>query len=221
MGRSRDLARIIADSSGAIAAANLANAVPADGSITTAKLADAAITNAKIAAMAASKLTGQVPDANAPSGSVIQVVQGATSGTASFTSSAVKLFEATITPQFASSSIFVMAMVNIGGGGSDSRYTGLWLRRNGSDIAIGNKGGSAGTNVTAGASGEGNIGGVKATTMLWQDTPGTTSPVTYSVWAQADFIGGGRINYFNRPENLADAMRLWTPSNIVMMEIAG
>jgi hypothetical protein len=65
MGKARDLARVIVDSGGLIAAGNLGNAVPADGSIT----------NAKIASVAASKLTGQVPDANAPSGSIIKVTQ--------------------------------------------------------------------------------------------------------------------------------------------------
>jgi len=49
MGIARNLARVIADNSGAIAAGNLGNAIPADGSITTAKLAANAVTSAKIA----------------------------------------------------------------------------------------------------------------------------------------------------------------------------
>jgi len=52
MGIARNLARVIADNSGAIAAGNLGNAIPADGSITTAKLANDAITTAKLAASA-------------------------------------------------------------------------------------------------------------------------------------------------------------------------
>jgi hypothetical protein len=52
MGIARNLARVIADNSGAIAAGNLGNAIPADGSITTDKLANDAITTAKLAASA-------------------------------------------------------------------------------------------------------------------------------------------------------------------------
>jgi len=48
MGIARNLARVIADNSGAIAAGNLGNAIPADESITTAKLANDAITTAKL-----------------------------------------------------------------------------------------------------------------------------------------------------------------------------
>lgn len=49
MSNARNLARVVAATSGAIAATNLANAVPADGSITTAKLAANAVTDAKLA----------------------------------------------------------------------------------------------------------------------------------------------------------------------------
>ncbi len=52
MGKARDLARVIVDSSGAIAAGNLGNAIPADGSITTAKLANGAVTSTKLDANA-------------------------------------------------------------------------------------------------------------------------------------------------------------------------
>jgi hypothetical protein len=101
MSNARNLARVLADNSGAIAATNLANAVPADGSIT----------NAKIVSVAASKLTGQVADSNAPSGSVIQAVQftstpqnSATSSTA-FVNSGI--IDVPITPQAANSKILI------------------------------------------------------------------------------------------------------------------
>lgn len=46
MSNARNLARLVVNSSGAIDAANLTNAVPADGSITAAKLASgAAVSN--------------------------------------------------------------------------------------------------------------------------------------------------------------------------------
>lgn len=49
MGKARDLARVIVDSGGLIATANLGNAVPADGSITSSKLADGSVLTSKIA----------------------------------------------------------------------------------------------------------------------------------------------------------------------------
>lgn len=48
MGKARNLARLVVDSGGAVDASNLTNAVPADGSISTAKIADSAITTGKI-----------------------------------------------------------------------------------------------------------------------------------------------------------------------------
>lgn len=87
-----------------------------DGVITTADLANGAVTDAKIAAMAASKLTGQVPAGSAVSGSVIQVVNGFTSAavTTSVTNTYIDTgITATITPKFATSKI--MVLVNICG----------------------------------------------------------------------------------------------------------
>jgi hypothetical protein len=49
MGKSRNIARLVVDATGAVDATNLGNAVPADGSITEAKLASDSVTAAKIA----------------------------------------------------------------------------------------------------------------------------------------------------------------------------
>ena len=57
----------------------LANLLNSSGQVDLTTKVVNQLPNANIAAMAASKLTGQVPDANAPSGSVIQVVQGTSS----------------------------------------------------------------------------------------------------------------------------------------------
>jgi hypothetical protein len=86
MSNARNLARVIVDSSGDIAANNLDNAVPADGSITAAKLAasldlssktltypDNSVQSADIASLAAAKVSGQLADSNMASGSVLQV----------------------------------------------------------------------------------------------------------------------------------------------------
>lgn len=196
-----------------------------DGIVTADKIAAGAVTDPKIATIAASKLTGQVPDANAPSGSVIQVVQFSTTATGTVGNTAAQApgpFQATITPISASSKILVQITAHIGMNG-DSRYTGFWVKRNGVDIVVGNKGGNNGTNVSF----TGNFHAANVTPTVVQanfvylDSPNSTSALTYALWWQADFINLNRVNYFNRPEDLSDAMRLWTPSTMVLTEIAG
>jgi hypothetical protein len=49
LGKARNLARLIVDGTGAVDANNLGNAIPADGSITSAKIADGTIATADIA----------------------------------------------------------------------------------------------------------------------------------------------------------------------------
>jgi hypothetical protein len=71
--RARNLARVIADNNGEIAAGNLANAVPADGSITAAKLAaGAAATNIGTGGVSSSMLaSGAVTSAKLAAGSAV------------------------------------------------------------------------------------------------------------------------------------------------------
>lgn len=66
------------------------------------------VPDAKLVALTASKLSGQVPDANAPSGSVIQVVQ-ASAGSASYTNYAsyATFISGSITTTVANSRILV------------------------------------------------------------------------------------------------------------------
>lgn len=71
--------------------------------------------NANIEAMAASKLTGQVPDANAPSGSVINVAYASTS--TQFTNSSSTFagtpLQVTINKQVTNSSILIITSPNV------------------------------------------------------------------------------------------------------------
>jgi hypothetical protein len=81
------------------------------------------VPDAKLVALTASKLTGQVPDANAPSGSVIQVVQASTISAATSSNNSTWIatnLTASITPISASSKILV-----IGQHGSARVHTGL------------------------------------------------------------------------------------------------
>jgi hypothetical protein len=83
-------------------------------------IADSAITNGKIASLAATKLTGQVPDANAPSGSVIQVIQGIGTTISVSSSTPTVVAQANITIQ-QGSKVFITAC-----GDMNPDVTGNW-----------------------------------------------------------------------------------------------
>jgi hypothetical protein len=134
--------------------------------------------NANIEAMAASKLTGQVADANAPSGSVIQVTQGIlTTQTESSAGVGVDVninLSVSITPISSSNKV----MVTLGSLSMVTRATNvvchLWLERS--------IGGGAYSRIT----GIANYVGQDSTdesypTLNYLDSPGTTSSVTYRV----------------------------------------
>jgi hypothetical protein len=131
---------------------------------------DGIITNAKIASMAATKLTGQVPDANAPSGSVIQVVNVTNSTYFSTTSSSPVStgISASITPSSSSSKILVLVAAPFAGSGQASYNPGIYLYRGGSSIAT-----------TAGSR---NIGTSFTACFNYLDSPATTSSTTYSLY---------------------------------------
>jgi hypothetical protein len=141
-----------------------------DGVITTADLANGAITDAKIASMAANKLTGQLPDANAPSGSVIQVVnvQYGTGVSTTSTSYVDTGLSASITPISASSKILVIVSQTITpSSASSAGFASVRLMRGASQIWM-----DARVNA---------IGQFVHTTpnAFVLDSPATTSSVTY------------------------------------------
>jgi len=92
------------------------------------------ITSDNITSLAASKLTGQVPDANAPSGSVVQVVSvvpspiatavaSTGSNTANLTTSnTTLLFSGSITPLSASNKILVLFKSTVDANASGSEF---------------------------------------------------------------------------------------------------
>lgn len=151
--------------------------------------------------LATQPLTGSLPDANAPSGSVIQVVQGTLTTTASTTSSTyiASGLTATITPSSASNKIIVM----VNGGKcyiSASQYIPCTLYRNGSEI------GASARYVV----GEGNPVGTNHS-FCYLDLPSTTSAVTYAIYYRSS---GGATAYFS------DAPSSTGQVNITLMEIA-
>ena len=88
MSKARNLARLIVDSGGAVDAGNLTNAVPADGSITAAKLASgAAASNLGDGSITAVKLASGAAASNLGDGSVtaVKLASGAAVSNIGFT----------------------------------------------------------------------------------------------------------------------------------------
>lgn len=183
--------------------------------------------NANIEAVAASKLTGQVPDANAPSGSVIQVVSTTKTDTFSEvlganTNSSTNCIEVSITPSSASNKILVMVSIN----GSSSYWSGTGagsyqgrLVRSGTNIAIGDTAGSR-NRVTMRA-GAYSTSVEESMSFNHLDSPATTSSVTYGL--RLDNVdNGSQTMYLNRSPNdgNSNVSITRTASSITVMEIA-
>ena len=157
----------------------------ADGAITEAKLGSNAVTTAKInnGAITSAKL-----DSGLALGKIGQVVQTTSTANQTTTSSsfvAVTGMSLSITPTSTSSKIYLTAMQTIGialGGGYGER---LSIFRNGSNLNGKDKGfGSWGTDAS----------GTNATiSMIYLDSPATTSAITYQVYFRSD--GGATVNY--------------------------
>lgn len=141
-----------------------------------------------IADVAASKLTGQVPDANAPSGSVIQVLQ--TIKTDTFTANLGATFaditglSVSITPTSSTSKILVFSTTVIG-----STVNGYWvgarLVRNSTPIFSGDTAGSR-VSLSGNHINNTNNNDARTVTACVLDSPATTSAVTYKMQAYGE-----------------------------------
>lgn len=136
--------------------------------------------NANIEAVAASKLTGTVPDANAPSGSVLQVLQYRFASTFSTSSTSfvdVTGFEVTITPSSSANKILVQ--VHLDAFHPSVLQDEYRVLRNGSDPASISGGrlwfstGYYGSGTTASGS------------TAFLDSPASTSALTYKLQARS------------------------------------
>lgn len=158
-------------------------------------------------------LTGSLPDANAPSGSVIQVVQGVLTTSASMTGTSQTSMglSASITPTSASSKI----LITISGiWGISAGNLAIWrCYRGGSPI-----GGSSWQDSFA--TSQHQTGGATtgmATFLNWcyLDSPATTSSTTYTLYVASD--NAGATIYFNRrPQDSGNT----GVSTMTLMEIA-
>lgn len=121
-------------------------------------------------------VSGALPDANAPSGSVIQVVsQSFAPNTGSTTSTTPQSTGVTLAITPSSSSSKILILVNGGWGYLNGSAGGqyYWLYRNSSDIS-----GIINQNYSS-------ISGVVQTvntSISWVDSPSTTSSTTYTVY---------------------------------------
>lgn len=171
--------------------------------------------------------SGVLADANAPSGSVIQVVQAVKSDT--FTSSAQNIWtdisgmSATITPSSASSKI--MVEISMFGVFWRMGQNGCLLRmlKNGAVAGGGDAAGSRTSSIGTNAIGAVPGGGVPDAgvnfSYKWIDSPATTTALTYKIQFFQDTPANPM--YVNRTINDADN-QLWprTVSTITLTEIS-
>jgi hypothetical protein len=153
------------------------------------------------AGVAATALSGQVPDANAPSGSVIQVVSGViTTQSSSSSSSFVSMgLSASITPLSTSSKILIITSHSSTQVASNQPVD-VTIYRNSTNL-----GGTFGMTVLYGQS-AGTM--YSSSNMTYLDSPSTTSSTTYTVYARSETAS---TFYFGNGGS---------PSSIILMEIA-
>jgi hypothetical protein len=190
------------------------NAIPnTAGSVGTANIADSAITTAKInnGSITAAKMATN--GAWAPTGTVLQVIQGTITSAQISTASATLVatgITASITPQFANSKILVISnLTNIYN--NNTGGAGFAIDRNASQIYLhgyAQTPGYLGSAYSAAAL----IGGLS---FQYLDSPATTSPTTYSIsWGAYN----GITQYINT--QIGSTVN-GTGSYITLMEIAG
>jgi hypothetical protein len=167
-------------------------------------------------------LTGSLPDANAPSGSVIQVVQTVFTTTASVSGSTwneITALATSITPTSASSKILIMPSIDYSAG--VGYRTGVRILRNSTDILLGD---SAGSRIRASQLGrfiDSSEQMVQQANKMYLDSPATTSSITYRFYISAENATGTTL-YVNRTVSDSDSTSHFRgTSTIILMEIAG
>jgi len=161
--------------------------------------------------VASTAITGQLPAANAPSGSIVQVVNyySVTGNTATTTSTtpASTGYAVTITPKFSTSRIFIIASSTCGSAASGSGYYTIF--RNSTNLANG----TAPTAMTSFRNNTTGSSPVMPICMQTVDSPATTSATTYTVYF---FCNSGNTAYWAIPQSDLNTMA----TSITAMEIA-
>jgi hypothetical protein len=207
-----------------IATGQITGNLIATGQITGNLIATNAISQNNIVSVNASVASvGTLPKARLPAGTVLQVVSNTktdTFTTSSTTDVAITGLFATITPTSASSKILVL--VNIGSSGATTSDYGVFfsLYRSASVItgAVGDAASSR--KVCSFASRNSSDGRYQSSSIMHQDSPASTSSLTYACYVSMESGGGTAcINRSANDTNAANFPR--TISSITVMEIAG
>jgi hypothetical protein len=146
-----------------------------------------------------------VPASGMPTGSVIQTVQGTASAQDQTTSNSfvASSLSASITPKFANSKILIqVSSVCTNTGNGQGNYT---IYRGGTNLG-GGSAGQASLQMYFSSSGYSFV----PITMIYLDSPATTSATTYAVYFKTQ--SGGSTSYFGTP-NITET--------ITLMEIQG
>jgi hypothetical protein len=183
--------------------------------IGTDDITNSAVTDAKISTVSSSKLSGRVPRTNAPSESIIQVVQNTETGIVSFNNSNGTFIIVNITPTSTTSRILISGYF-IWSSDNPNGYFAL-------ERSIG---GGAWTGVANIAS----YDEVAANGNAWNapvnyvDSPSTTSTITYRIYWYHNIQNGGTM-YMNRSFS-NDALGFYSGGRtgktvLIAQEIAG
>jgi hypothetical protein len=212
-----------------VATASTLGALASLDTVDTAQIDDGAITNAKLAnsSMTINGTTIALGGSDTiTAGKILQVVEARYTDSYSRSVSTESWFEidstfrATITPTSTSSKILVMAA--IGGATSSGNAWAFQMRRNGTEVGVGDQVGSNRKRMTAfgGNYGTNNDHRGGTAQMSFVDSPATTSAVEYRMYG----ISEGGTFYMNRSrayEDGGESYRGTNMSSIILMEIAG
>jgi hypothetical protein len=190
-----------------------------NGTGTITGLSAGAIASNDIASLAATKLTGTIPDANAPSGSVLQVVSVTKADTQTITGTSytqISGLTASITPISSSSKILIS--VSIGFGGGTNFYPAFTLYRDSTPIGI-NSGSGTGEECSFGFQNPTSIERYFQVNHQYLDSPSSTSAITYSVYVSPMRTSSQTIN-INTANSVQDNNQVKGTSTITVMEIS-
>ena len=170
-----------------------------------------------------SQVAGVLPDANAPSGSVLQVIQSYYRGSHTATSSSSYVttgLSASITPISTASKILVIASLTVSA--DTDTYGAFRLYRNGSDVVDARSGTAAGNRENAFINVSMRDGDspfeIELKTNMFLDSPNSTSAQTYEIFYRKTY--GGAI-YLGRPVVDSDSpFVIQAPYSMTLMEIA-
>ena len=207
--------------------------------LTAGGLPDGCILDADINGVAASKLTGTLPDARFPAtlpaisganltnisaGKILQVKQTTkldTFSTSSQSYTDVTGLSVSITPASSSNKILIILDIKVGAGHEDAAFAGR-LVRGSTAIYVGNASGASGRTLgsfgTSRQSGNAGYDIIQDRQAVFLDSPSTTSATTYKVQVQGN---NGRDTLVNRTSDDSDDDD--TPrvaSSITVMEVA-